>query len=161
LERTTQRSIDAAASPEHCTDEQVRADFRAALDWYAAQVAWVQMQDVPAYPPDMVDELETYYTDALLYTTREQIYPNQQIGRVVVARWERLQEIRGPLWDPDGLQAVLLVQVRGYELVQLDAGEAQPATFRSGTVETWRVALVYDLADGHWKIREADNLFGF
>lgn len=160
LERAPTLRVDTAASPPHCHDARVQADFRAAMRWYQAQAR--QIQANLAYPPAMLHELETYYTGDLLHQARESIYYNQQAGRIVAARWQAISRISGPRWHADGQQATLSVSVPGYERFNHPPPQAgQVVALPARPLESWQVTMLYDGQDERWKIQDAATLFDF
>src|SRR4051794_32786091 len=58
------------SSPDYC--QNVKADFKAAMTWYRAQVA------NNTYPPTMEAEYANYYTGQLLSDARSGLFYNKQ-----------------------------------------------------------------------------------
>ncbi|NJO08017.1 MAG: hypothetical protein HC876_22250 [Chloroflexaceae bacterium] len=148
--------VDEAA-PVYCRPERIERDVLAALDWYRQQAQ--QIAATASYPPAMLHEAGTYYDGPLLHETREALYQQQQMGRVVYAEWDTLRVVAGPVWDDSGQTATIFVQVSGYRQTTQPPRAATPQLPLAGsTTQDWRFTLRYDAAADRWKIWEAASL---
>jgi hypothetical protein len=171
---------DEDQSPDHCTSEQVLADYRAALElalWYdppRTDDACASLEPPADYPAGFIDSLADFYTGELLHHARETIYYNQgaQPRRIVIACWDfeeferQFEEGNVALeWNTDGRHVLVRQDMLDYRLmiyeVRDDAAELidEVVDDQARGLSSWTTTLVYDASGetGRWKIIQAEN----
>jgi hypothetical protein len=174
--------LDEDQSPEYCTNEQVLADYRAALElalWYdppRTDDACTSLEPPADYPADLMDDLADFYTGELLHSARETVYYNQraQPRRIILACWDFAEFDRqfdeGMLeteWQPDGRHVVVRQEMWDYRLMiyEVHHGTAElideVVDDQVRGLSSWTTTLVYDTSGetGRWKIVHAENSF--
>lgn len=180
LPPVTVNELDAAASPDYCNEEQMLADYLAAIEtalWYEPPLEDGVCEEITpptSYPETLVDDLADHYAGTLLAQTRRSIYHNQTGNppRIVLACWdlatyrEQIDAEQEPQleWSADGRHVIMTHVIRGYTLLTYEASGdgvqliASEADTQLSDQRIWKARLLYDEAAGRWKIFEAENI---
>jgi hypothetical protein len=180
----TRLELDTTASPAYCDEDQVRADYLAALEgtalWYdppRAGVACEALEPPTSYPPDLLASLDQFYAGELLAEARAMIHYNQQADplRIVIPCWnfetfdQELatgDEPSSLTWRADGHSVLVTHTIADYTLQTYEirdgsavlVADTEDSDVPALTASNWETTLVYDAADERWKIIRAENV---